>query len=273
MSDDATHDWHGTAVAAALGACGLLADLVIVRAQHAPWWPNVAAAAVCLTSLTLLLAGWRNPRAVAAAFVANNAAIVAALWIGDSALARTVPGWTPFRGHELGILAVALLAPRALWAGIASMALLVGSALGEWALLGADVRSRLPPGQLPIVAIYTLFGVTLLVFRLRMLAAERARVRAETEAAGLERLARTLLAVRDLANTPLQTLEISVALLRERKTEIPVIVDRIERAVAALEETQQALAAYDAHLRWEHVDESFDPLDVLKATASPSKPK
>ncbi len=267
--NDESRWWHGPAVAALLNIFGELADLVIVRSQHQPWWPNVASAGVSACVLALLLAGWRSPRFVGLAFLVHNAAIVAALWITDAALARNVVTWTPFRPHELGILAVALLSPPELSVGLANMALFAGAAVGEWASFGPELRSRTPPGQMIVLAIYVVFGVTLLIYRLRALASERARVRAETEAAGLDRLARTLLAVRDLANSPLQTLEISAALLREDAAAVPVVVERIERAVASLRQTQQALSRYDAFVSGQRFLEAFDPLDVLRAAASP----
>jgi len=280
MSDQ-THDWYGPAVACGLGALGMLLDLVITRSiPGTPEWPNVACSAVSLTLLALMLSGRRSPRFVAAAFIANNLAMATAFWISDSYFAQTVQHWTPFRPHQLGILTTALLAPPTMWAGVVGIATFVVGAVGHYFLFDPATRAQLPAGSHTVVIAYGMTGLVLFVYRLRHTAAVRARTRAESEKAALRRLARSFLALRDLANTPLQTLEVGVGLLRDRDgngnggvdgVDRAEVIDRMRRALERLRESHRLLAGLDAHVPWESTGESIDSIEILRDSGKPLK--
>ena len=108
-----------------------------------------------------------------------------------------------------------------------------------------------------------MFTVVLYVIGRRVSAVERAAERARTEARALERLAREQLALRDLANTPLQTLEIVVELLRRQHPEARELSDRMERSLVRLRELSRAISVHPG-VRWGPREESFDPLAVLE---------
>jgi hypothetical protein len=264
-SGDPSRNWHGPAVACGLGAIGMLADIGIIHGvPGTPLWQNFAAAAVSLVLLALLLAGRRGPKFAVTAFLINNLAMVCAFWITDAYFVNHWAAWIPFRPHQLGIFTTALLAPVPLWSGLIAIAFFLGGAEIHWWLFDSADRARLASGQASVLWVYAMFGVVLLIFRYRRFEAERARMRAEGEAAALERLARTLLALRDLANTPLQTIEIGVALLGHNTGDLRPLLERIERAVTKLREGYELVGTYDSHIRWERGSESFDPLEVLQ---------
>lgn len=263
--------WHGTALAAALNLIGMSGDLAISRSVGGvPWWPNAAAMGLSVVVLTLLVGGHHGRRVTAAAFLALNLGIVGALWVTDAHYA-TVPTWVPFRPHQLGIFAVALLAPPILWVGIVSIALFAGSAALQFLTFPPEVRLR-SPGELWVLLIYGVFGVAVLVYRLQRLDSERARLRAESDAAAMRRVARSFMALRDLANTPLQTLVVAVALLREEHPELEPTLERMERALSRLRESTELLSRYDQHLRWDPSDTSFDPVEILQQQSDREPP-
>jgi hypothetical protein len=272
MNGEASRNWHGPAVACALGAVGMLADIGVVHTvPGTPLWGNFIAAAVSLVLLALLVAGRRGPKFAVAAFLINTLSMVWGFWITDAYFVNHWAAWIPFRPHQLGIFTTALLAPVPLWSGLIAIAMFLGGAEIHWYLFDAADRARLAGGQAGVLWVYAMFGVVLLVFRYRRVEAERARLRAEGEAAALERLARTLLALRDLANTPLQTIEIGVALLGHTQGDQHPLLERIERAVTRLREGYELVGTYDSHIRWEHGAESFDPLEVLQHPHSRSR--
>jgi hypothetical protein len=269
MNGEASRNWQGPALACGLGAVGMLADIGIIHGvPGTPLWQNFVASAVSLVLLALLLAGRRGPRFAVAAFLINTVGMVSGFWITDAYFVDHWAAWIPFRPHQLGIFTTALLAPVPLWSGFVSIAVFLGGAEIHWWLFSTEDRARLASGQASVLWVYALFGVVLLIFRYRRVAAERARLRAEGEAAALERLARTLLALRDLANTPLQTIEIGVALLSHHEGDLRPMLERIERAVTKLREGYELVGTYDSHIRWEHGAESFDPLEVLQLPAT-----
>jgi hypothetical protein len=274
LSDEGKHDWYGPAVACALSATGMSLEVVFVRSiQGVPWWPNVLCAGLALVLLVLMLAGWRSRRFTAVAFVAINLAMVAAFWITDDRLVTVLPHWTPFRPHQIGVLAVALLAPPGLWAGVVSQVAFLFGAVGHYYWFDAATRARLPVGTAWVTVAYGVAGVTLLVYRLRSIAAERARVRSQSEAAALEQLARSFLALRDLANTPLQTLEVGMDLLQPGADAVErrVVIERMRRALDRLRQSCRVLSSFDEHVRWDASTESFDPEELLSLSTKPRK--
>jgi hypothetical protein len=74
--------------------------------------------------------------------------------------------------------------------------------------------------------------------------------------------ARKFLAVKDMANTPLQTIEANVALLA-RIPGARAYADRIGRALEPLRAWQRILVDESSRLTWTPNDESFDALAVL----------
>jgi hypothetical protein len=88
------------------------------------------------------------------------------------------------------------------------------------------------------------------------------------EAGALQRLLRSHLAVRDLVNTPLQTLGISAHLLRARCPEAGEVIGSIERAVERLNELNQVLSEGASAIEWSPGTEGFDPVTILRSSRS-----
>jgi hypothetical protein len=91
------------------------------------------------------------------------------------------------------------------------------------------------------------------------------------QAAALRRLMRSYLAVRDLVNTPLQTLRVSAHLLGVRYPEAKDVTGTMERAVDRLGDLNQLLADETSTMDSPPGGEAFDPIAVLRA--SHSKPE
>jgi hypothetical protein len=195
--------------------------------------------------------------------VLNNASIVAALWVTSGFYAASGLFWVPFQANKLGALAVALLAPP-LWAGLASIAGFVGTAVLKLQLLDPAVREHIGFGEPWAVLIYGAFGVALLLYRLGSLARERELVQAQMEAAAARKSARLLLAVRDLSNTPLQVIAISSAILRAGGPRPRDTLNRLDRAVDELRVLHRALRRYESDMEWRPGDEAFDPATLLR---------
>jgi len=211
-----------------------------------PWWPGLTSALVGLAVLAVLLATRRRPRPGlgTAAFLINAAAVVFALVMTHPYYAAAPRPWRPFEANKLGALTAALLAPSR-WAGILAIAGYVGSAVIQYGLYPGNAHERLSVTEPWATVAYGAFSCGLLAYRLRSLALARTVARSRAEAAVLQRLARASLTLRDLANTPLQTLELSVALLRRKGEELTPVVARMERALERLHALGRALSQYE----------------------------
>jgi hypothetical protein len=122
---------------------------------------------------------------------------------------------------------------------------LAGASIVQYFLFDPAIRARLPIGEPWATFAYAVFGLGLLAYRLQRRAADEQLARARAETAALERWRAAVATLRDLANSPRQTLELNVALLRTRFPETAPLADRLERALERLSEVDRMLTAYE----------------------------
>lgn len=175
------------------------------------------------------------------ALLACVTAVLAALEMSDRRLAGSTVMWSPFEAQKLGTLTLALLAPPRAWLGTVCIAEVTVVPLVEWASWSPAWRARFPVAAAWMVVAYGLFALVVYAHQLSRRTLERRVAVARAEAASSERFARLAILVRDLANTPLQTIELTVAALRRRLTFDPALLDRLERAAARLVAIGRAL--------------------------------
>lgn len=138
-------------------------------------------------------------------------------------LAALGPRWVPYQELKLACFVAALVAPT-FRSGIAGIAMHGGGAIVQYLTLDAVVRGRMAAGEPLATVTFLVGGFVTLVVRYRSLMHERA---AEAMA--------SLLYVRDLMNTPLQTIELGTALLRDESapSALPTLT-MIQNAVASM---------------------------------------
>jgi hypothetical protein len=220
-----------------LGLLGLTIDAAYWETSHGRVLAiYFAAIGVILLLLLLLLARRARPSEALSAFtvLCNAAVVLAALWGADDVLAREPRAWVPFQSHKLGVLVIALIAPTPSWVGAAWIVAFTLASATQYLAFPLEVRAHLATGEPWASLAFGAFAAVILVYRVRLLQVERTAARAQAEAESLKRLASIGLAVRDLSNTPLQTLRLSAALLRRRHPEEAARLDQIDRAIERL---------------------------------------
>jgi hypothetical protein len=234
-------------------------QLPVLRVLHVLW--SLGVLGVLLARRHAL-----TPRSIDGLFVAAVLPFLPLFAVAEHAMALSGRTWEPMTGHRLVMLAISVLAPTRLWLGgglIAAFALeavVLWYALGMVHLLGGFVWEPW------LTLVYGGVALGLLGWRVRNHTIELKLRRARADAEALERLARLLLALRDAANTPLQTLELALTLLRQGGAGgNPALLASMERAVHRLRALTQRMAAADALLVWHKGEESFDAESVLKA--------
>lgn len=185
--------------------------------------------------------------------------------LAEQAMTSSGLVWVPMTGHRLVMLALSVLAPASLWLGGGLIAAFALEAVVLWYGLGLashpGVRSPWEPW---VTLIYGGVALAILGYRVRNQTIELKLREARAEAEALERLARLFLAVRDATNTPLQTLELSLALLKRRHPESTPTAETMERAVQRLRSLTQRLGSVDPLVVWREGDESFDADTLLR---------
>jgi hypothetical protein len=235
------------AYSSALNAGGMVLDWLIERrVPGARRWPLVLSGAVGVALLALLGAARRVPRRRlgAAIFLLNAASVSFVLWRSNRHFASSGRRAIPFEANKLGAVTVALLAPRA-WLGLTGIAAYTVTAVAQYLLFPQRVRAELSVAEPGATITYAAFATVLLGYRVRMVALERAMAENRARADAWHEFARTSLALHDLANTPLQTLELCLAIVRRDPGPPPALLERMDRAVRRLSALGQGLSRYE----------------------------
>jgi hypothetical protein len=166
-----------------------------------------------------------------------------------------------FPGLKLIALAIAFLAPS----GPVGAALIGLTMLGPVAEVylrwTAEQRNHMPMLEPWQTVIFGLVALGLLARRRQHVSAVRKLARERSRRIGLARVARLVLSVRDCANTPLQTLTVSLALLRQ--THAGLDLDQLEAAMVDLTFLSATLEEIHVGLEWAPDDLSFDSLERI----------
>ncbi|NVB84637.1 MAG: hypothetical protein HOV81_40060 [Kofleriaceae bacterium] len=265
IATDAERSLRAARIAGALGTIGLAVDSLV----GSPNGPPVAQLVAIVICGVLWMATYveRRPDTVAygsALFVLLNTTIIVGLWMKTQQLVDSGVNFVPFRAQRLGALAIALIAPPVAWVGVVAIVEVIGAAVVQYMLFTPDLRAHLPYGDPWSTLFYGGFALGLLFYRRRADRQEYETARALADADAYQRLARAMIAVRDLSNTPLQTLTNMIAVLRRQSPELGETADRLERAVSRLTELEQATRPFERELVWKPGDESWDPKAILR---------
>jgi hypothetical protein len=276
MNDLAEHRaLRAAASAALLALIGTLLDWTNWR--HLPRVPGlfesfIVAIVVYLGALAVLYARRERPpeQLAAVLFLCVVAAASLFSWFGDQGLAARNAYFVPFENNKVAALAIALVAPRSLWAGFGGIAIFVGSALIHFVLFPPGVRALMAFHEPVTTSIYGLFAIALLVVRLRSLASHEELVRIRAERALLDQNARIFLAIRDLANTPMQTISLVAYLMRTQKdADLAQLASRVERSLGKLRELNDLIEKARAAAQPHGGGTSFDALAWLRRRGAP----
>ena len=263
---DAERSLHVARVAGGLGTIVLSVDAV-VGAPSGPPTAHLVATLVC-GLLWMLTFAERRPSTAAygsTVFLLIIGTVIIGLWASTQRLAESGINWVPFRAQQLGALAVALLAPPVAWVGVVAILAVIGAAVVQFELFHPAIRAHLPFGDPWSTLFFGGFALGLLYYRLRADRRERVAAHSQADSENYQRFARAMIAVRDLSNTPLQTLTNMVLLLRKQSPELRDTADRLERAVARLTELERATRPFERQLVWRPGDEAWDPKTILHA--------
>jgi hypothetical protein len=226
---------------------------------------QIAAIVLSVASLVVLFIQRQAPskRVALGAFLVVLAPVCAFFWFNDSIRATQQACWVPFEGNKVTMLLIGLVAPPSLSVGLVAIGAFAASGLVHFAVMPDVVRSSMVRGEPWTLLAYIGMAIGTLVFRLRSIDLEDKVREAQAEAAILHEVARLSLAVRDLANTPVQTLEVLGHLLLRPEIDLQVVQGRLHRAVARLKELGHLLSKYDVATTAHATSSSLDSLAIV----------
>src|SRR5262245_54792062 len=187
-------------------------------------------------------------------------------WLTQEAVANSQNPWIPFYGFQITALVVATLryGNGIRFNVFLLTAIMIQAAASWWWFHFASNQLLTRSGYAWNVLLTGVCAATLLIARYQYERTLRRFVELEARVATAEKTARMFLTVRDRANSPLQTLEIGLALLKRQQPE-SAITDALLGAFNKLVDLHQIFNARKPEIDWSQA-EALDDLESLKET-------
>jgi hypothetical protein len=178
-------------------------------------------------------------------------------------LLMTQRPYSPFVGHKILLVTLALAVASRLWLGLLLMLVTTVDALVLYFALhlGAH-KDRIPLAEPWLVLVFLVIGIVALVMRDQRRVASVRLLRDEAEASALHRRALMFFALRDQLNSPLQTLVLCAARLDRQHS--PQEVARVRAGIDRLVALSRELAELDQLVPSGPPPASLDAPDELR---------
>jgi len=191
--------------------------------------------------------------------VALTVAAFPYIWVSQAAYANSQHPWIPFYGFQMAALVIAgfRYGDGVRLNVVLLAAITIEAAAFWWRFHLGSEQLLAQSGYIWNVLLTGLCAATLLMARYLYEGTLRRFIEFETRAATAEMAARVFLNVRDRANSPLQTLEIGLALLKRRQAE-SAISDALLNAFKKLVDLNEIFNAGKAEIDWSEAERLAD---------------
>lgn len=212
------------------------------------WWPLGAGALLhAIEAAVLGIALWRTgPRwsvkACDVAYAALLAPYLVTIWLPQVFDHQAGILAEPMIAHHFVLLGIAILPPHHFRWGLVLLGVFTAHALGLWITLEGVGMSRSLEREPWFTLLFAGISVGLMWSSWRRHDLSLRLARAEARADALDQFNRVMLALRDRANTPLQTLELSIAVLEREATELAPSLATMRRAISQLVAAQEPVS-------------------------------
>jgi hypothetical protein len=254
-----------------VAALGLLGLLNWFRGEHSAVIVRIFGLIWALWLLGLLVTERKRPRLWVAriAFAATSVPLFPIWWLViRQRVAHGVPV-EPFLRHEVACAIYAMATPPTAAISLVVIgALTIDSLILLWWIGPHAHVLESQPWQPWTIILLGSCSAVLALYRAHRQRHEVAAIIELERVAAFQHLMRTYLAVRDLVNTPLQTLRNSAALLAKRYPEAGELTATMERSVQRLDGLNRILSADASKVEWPPGGESFDPMTVLRDSST-----
>ena len=240
-------------ISLAQGIISIVAGLsALIAWRKLPPYPlRYLAFMLILFGVLTIIACWKlkerwNAKLFIFFFLLVNSPGLPAMWVAHEGMSRTPGVWTAFQIHKLSMITMAILAPVDAWLGYGAILLIGAAAAIQYYWLGSEMRSWIPDTEPWTTLFWVPVSSTLLYLRVRGREMERAAAHAASPAAMVTERNRTFLAIRDLSNSPLQTLLFGVEALKRTHPELEAQTDRM---LGSIHKLQSLNAILDERVR------------------------
>jgi hypothetical protein len=195
-----------------------------------------------------------GPEVSHAALFLTTALVLAQVSFNHQYYFRMGVVFEPFAGEKLYALALGIIAPPVFWSGFAAILLTGLVPIVQFLMLHPQVREKLPLQEPWMTWIYIVVALVLYEFRRRSQAKLQQRTaQAEERAILLQEFVKLVIDAQHLANTPLQTIENTVAVLQARLPEEREMMAPMERALEQIQKIMRLLTHCDCYVNWQEM--------------------
>jgi len=260
--DLAYQTYRACRVAAVLGLVGTVLIMLAFWHYSTPALRIAEYAALVVNGgLLLATAVHRRPPRVRfgnAIFLLSLLPALAVVWFVDDARAAEGLRWVPYEPTKLSALAMGLVAPPTLWVGTGAVMLFIGSGLVHHVMLSSAIRALMVSVEPWGLIAYGAFALVMVAFRYRRNALQAELERERADRLAVEKVADVALALRDLANTPTQTIELIRHQLATHDARTAELAQHMHRALDQLLRLSDLLSRYAQAVSWNKRFTSFD---------------
>ena len=233
------HNWNMLFSQGVLNVLGGLLGIFVWAPVRTPALDLARTFMVASGGLTLIFTSRRkepiHDLAASSVFGLNLLSNCWTLWWSQATLAAQGGDWVPFQTHDLTAMVLATLAPPIPWLGALMILLPLALALVQFVRFAPALVAHTPLGSVYELLAFALLAMAVYVLRLRGLRAMTVAAEKNAEVKMIRTMLGTLLAVKDLANTPLQALALDSDLLRRKHPEDSAIAGRMGRSTGKLQ--------------------------------------
>lgn len=221
-----------------------LASMILDGRDHAFVALMVTDAVHAVIAATVAVAMRRvrpwTPRACDLAFVIATAPFLVGMWLPQTHDLESGKSLEPMLAHHFLLLGIAVVAPS--WrSGSAMIVVFTAHAIVLAQVLSGGATSPSLDREPWFTLVFCVFAVMLLYTRERRRKLAQRLAAAEARAQMHAQVSRVLLALRDRANTPLQTLEVAISML-EQGDDSRATLSMLRRALDRLVAVQRAIS-------------------------------
>lgn len=232
--------------------------------------------ALAVMSALALLVTFRkelSPAVSTAIFLSSTAVIMACVsW--QTYLVAAAGRWSAvaFAGYKLTALAVAFVAPVPVWGAYLVIALCALNPTVQTLLASSEIRANYPQSEPWVSIVYAMVAFFVLRHRLRENELARKVSALEGERRTIEHVAQIFLGLRDLTNTPLQSITTTAWLLKRGHVTPTEAAEHLDSALVQLRELSEILKTYEHEVDYRPTDHAFDAVKFLQEKLAHMKP-
>ena len=179
--------------------------------------------------------------------------------------------YDPFQSCKLIALVFAIVAVAPSWVGFFVIGMCGITPVILYYALSEDFRSGMGVQEPWLTLFYAIVALAVFIHQLKSSELEQKYMQVQAQKTALDHVAKAMLALRDLSNTPIQAITATTAMLQEEKISRIEIARINHLALDRLAEISQMMAIYEHQVDWSKIDSSFDSMMVLKEVLSGSK--